>query len=278
MLQEYTPASHAPRADTVSLVKRLLKLLLFTLATGYVALCILLFVVQRRLVFPAPVELLNVVGMERVDVPDATFFLWKHVPGDGPVVVHFHGNGEQVGTLGWLADAWAARGASFVAVEYPGYPGTEGTPSEEALVRTSEAALRHLSTVLKVNRSRLVLEGQSVGTGVAVELASRGWGTKLVLISPYTTLPDVAARAFQWIPVRLLMRDRFDSASRGPGLTVPTLIVHGTRDGVVPFELGEALSKVIAGAKFVAVNGAGHNDVLDRQMVQSAIFDFVASP
>ncbi len=256
-------------------MKRLLKLLLISLVGCYLALCVVLFVVQRKLVFPAPVELLQVsAGMERVEVHNATFFLWKNVPGDGPVVVHFHGNGEQVAYLGWLADAWAARGASFVAVEYPGYPGTEGSPSEEAIVKAGEAALQHLSGVLKIARSRLVLEGQSVGTGVAVTLASRGWGAKLVLISPYTTLPDVAARVFPWLPVRLLMRDRFDSASKAPGLKVPTLIVHGTQDEVVPFELGEALSKVIVGAKFVPVEGGHHNDVLDVGL--PAIFDFVA--
>lgn len=260
-------------------MKRLLKLLLVTVGSCYLALCVMLFVVQRKLIFPAPVELFKVSdGMQRVDVPSATFFLWKNVPGDGPVVVHFHGNGEQVGYLGWLAQAWAKRGASFVAVEYPGYPGTEGAPSEEAIVSASEAALQHLSGVLKVDRARLVLEGQSIGTGVAVELAARGWGTKLVLISPYTTLPDVAAKAFWWVPVRLLLRDRFDSASKAPGLKVPTLIVHGTRDEVVPFELGEALSKLIAGAKFVAVEGAHHNDVLDQEAVLAAIFEFVALP
>ncbi|MDP3155549.1 MAG: alpha/beta hydrolase [Archangium sp.] len=257
-------------------MKRLLKLLLISLSGCYLALCVILFVVQRKLIFPAPVELLEVsAGMVRIDVPQATFFLLKKVQGEGPVVVHFHGNGEQVAYLGWLADAWAAQGASFVAVEYPGYPGTEGSPSEEAIVNAGEAALQHLSGVLKIDRSRLVLEGQSVGTGVAVTLASRGWGTKLVLISPYTTLPDVAAEVFPWLPVRLLMRDRFDSASKAPGLKVPTLIVHGTRDEVVPFELGEALSKVIAGAKFVAVEGAHHNDVIEG--VLPAIFDFVVA-
>ncbi len=259
-------------------MKRLLKLLLFTLVSCYLALCVVLFVVQRKLVFPAPVELFKVTdGMERVDVPGATFFLWKHVPGDGPVVVHFHGNGEQVGSLSWLAESWAERGVSFVAVEYPGYPGTEGSPSEEAIVSASEAALLHLSTVLKIGRSRLVLEGQSVGTGVAVTLASRGWGNKLVLISPYTTLPDVAAKVFPWLPVRLLMRDRFDSAAQAPGLKVPTFIVHGTRDEVVAFELGEALSKLLCGAKFVPVEGAGHNDLLDRSEVLQVIFDFVTA-
>lgn len=260
-------------------MKRLLKLLLLTLAACYLALCVLLFVMQRKILFPAPTELFTVKdGLERVEVPNASFFLWRPVPGDGPVVVHFHGNAEQVGHLGWLADAWAFRGITFVAVEYPGYPGAAGSPSEDALVDASEAALQHLTGALKIDKSRLVLVGQSIGTGVAVTMASRGWGGRLVLLSPYTSLPAVAAKAFPLVPARLLMRDRFDSASRAPGLKIPTLIVHGTKDEVIPYELGAALSKAIPAAKLMAVEGAGHNDLWDREATQEAIFDFVAEP
>jgi pimeloyl-ACP methyl ester carboxylesterase len=192
------------------------------------------------------------------------------------VVVHFHGNAEQVGYLGFLADAWAERGVSFVAVEYPGYPGTTGGPSEDGLIEASEAALKHLTTKLGVDRARLVLEGQSVGTGVAVALAARGWGTKLMLLSPYTSLPDVGAKAMPFFPVRLLMRDRFDSESRAGEVKVPTLIVHGTNDQVIPYELGERMSKAIVGARLVTVEGVGHNDLWDRDETVRAIFGFVA--
>lgn len=164
---------------------------------------------------------------------------------------------------------------SFVAVEYPGYPGAAGAPSEDSLVEATEAALQHLIGSLRVDRSRLVLEGQSVGTGVAVTMASRGWGTRLVLLSPYTSLPAVAAKAFPFLPTSLLMRDRFDSASKAPGLKLPTLIIHGTKDEVIPFELGESLSKAIPGAKFVPGTGAGHNDLFDREETLAAIFEFV---
>ena len=129
---------------------------------------------------------------------------------------------------------------------------------------------------MKVDRSRLVLVGQSVGTGVAVTMASKGWGSRLVLVSPYTSLPAVAAKAFPFLPTSLLMRDRFDSASKAPGLKLPTLIIHGTKDEVIPFELGEALSRAIPGAKFVPVQGAGHNDLIDREEALTALLGFVA--
>lgn len=258
--------------------RRIVTIVLGTLALGYVLLCGALFVWQRDVLFPAPEQLGEVwPGARRVDVPDGTFFLFREVAGDGPVVVHFHGNAEQVSNLSWLAEELARRGASLVAVEYPGYPGTKGGPSEDALLAASEAALQHLTTTLKVDRARLVLQGQSVGTGVAVELARRGWGRRLALLSPYTSLPDVGARAFPMFPVRLLMRDRFDSATRASGVKVPTLVVHGTKDQVIPWALGKELSAAIAGARFFSVDGADHNDLWIDDGVRDEVFGFLTA-
>lgn len=243
-----------------------------TLVVGYLAICALVFFVQRSLVFPAPIEKAGTPrGMIEVPVKDGTFMITSIVNDTGPVVVHFHGNGEQVGWLGFIAQEYKERGVSFVAVEYPGYPGTTGIATEDAIMKAAEAALKQLA----VPRERLVLEGQSVGTGVAVAMTAKGWGSKLILLSPYTALPDVGARVFSWLPVRLLMRDRFDSLSRAGELKVPTLITHGRRDDVVPFELGEQLSKSINGVQFVAIDDAGHNDLWDKPAVITALTSFV---
>ena len=251
----------------------MLWVLLGTVLGGYLAICGLVFAGQRRLLFPAPVELAPTPQrLTRVEVAGGSFLLWRPVPGDGPVVVHFHGNGEQVAHLAWLADEWAARGVSFAAVEYPGYPGAAGSPSETSIVAASEAALVHLTSVMQIARSRLVLVGQSLGTGVVMTLAARGWGTRLVLLSPYTSLPDVAAEAFPWLPVRLLMLDRFDSASRAGNVAVPALLIHGTRDEVIPFALGLRLSGLLPGARFLPVEGAHHNDLWDGPHVAQAVF------
>lgn len=251
------------------------RVLLGGLVAAYALLCAGLFFAQRKLVFPAPTERAGVPrGFEEVQVPGATFFIWSRVEGDGPVVVHFHGNGEQVGHLGWLGSEFKQRGVSFVAVEYPGYPGANGEPSEESLLAAAEAALNELEK--RVARERIILEGQSVGTGVAVAMAAKGWGRKLVLLSPYTSLPDVGARAFSWMPVRLLMRDRFDSATRAPDIKVPTLIIHGTDDEVIPFELGKELAGKITNVKFIEIPGARHNDLWEQRQT-AAVFDFAVA-
>jgi uncharacterized protein len=249
--------------------------LVTVIGVGFVVLCGVLFVAQRALLFPAPRDRAHWTGKgELIDVPGGTPMLWRAAD-TGPVVVHFHGNGEQIASLGWLGEELAQRGVSFAAVEYPGYPGAAGNPSEESIVGAAERALEHLTTTMGIARERIVLSGQSLGTGVAVTLAAKGWGTKVVLLSPYTSLPDVAARAIPFLPVRLLVRDRFDSGSRAPQVDRPVLVLHGNRDQVIPVDLGEALAAKFPRGRFVEVVGAGHNDLWERSPTWAEYFAFV---
>jgi len=195
------------------------------------------------------------------------------------VVVHFHGNGEQIGGATWLGGLFLEQGLGFAAVEYPGYPlvRDQGPPSEAGIISAAEKALSHLVS-MGIAKDRLVLSGQSVGTGVAVAMAEKGWGTRVLLVSPYTTLPDVGARVLPFLPVQLLMRDRFNSLERAPRVAVPVLILHGTRDEVVPFDLGERLSHAFPQARFVPVQGATHNTMWDQPQVVGEATRFLTAP
>lgn len=246
------------------------------LGASYVAIAVLAFVAQRSLLFPAPPTAVSPSSASQViDLPETVLLFRAPAPG-ARVVVHFHGNGEQIAWTEWMADAWQQQGLGFVAVEYPGYglAKEKGAPSEASIVKAAEAAIGWLEGQ-GVTRERLIISGQSVGSGVAVELASRGIGQKLVLFTPYTSLPDVAARMLPFLPVKLLMRDRFDSASKAANVKQATLIIHGTSDEVVPFVLGEGLSKLLPNAALVRIEGGHHNDVADRAEVWSALQVFV---
>jgi uncharacterized protein len=256
-------------------VKRGMLVVLSVVVGGYLAICALLALEQRRLVFPAPRTRGELHGASRfVLVPGGTFMLWRDAGPSSPVVVHFHGNGEQVAYRTDLAELFAEQGVSFAAIEYPGYAGAPGAPSEASLLESAQRGLEHLTSTMGVARSRVLLSGQSIGTGVAVAMATRGWGTKLVLLSPYTSLPDVAAGAFPWLPVRLLMRDRFDSEASAPSIAMPVLIAHGTDDAVIPFALGKRLSTRFPQATLVTVPQGHHDDLWSRSEVIDAVLRF----
>lgn len=234
-------------------------------AGGYVLLCLAAFLGQRALIYPAPRAAVPLPvddpGFRRVG--DAVL-LWRPGPEGAPVLVHFHGNGEQLLDQEPLADAVHAAGLGFLAVEYPGYGWAEGAPTEAGLYDAAERGLAWLRAAQGVGPERVVLMGRSLGTGVAVEMARRGRGVRLVLVSPYTSMGDMAQAVFAWLPGRLLVRDRFDSLEKAPALALPALVVHGERDEVVPFVQGRRLAEALPQARFVPVPHAGHNDVLER--------------
>jgi pimeloyl-ACP methyl ester carboxylesterase len=258
-------------------VRRLATLAIGTFVAGYLAICAALFFFQTELSFPTDgAEVAVADGSERITVPNGTFFHWRPVRGGGRVVVHFHSNGDQVSYLSSLAQQYARVGVSFAAVEYPGYPGASGQPSEASIIAAAEAALVHLTGALQIDRSRIVISGQSFGTGVALEMAARGWGSQLVLVSPYTSWPEVVGHAMPWLPTGLLIRDRFDASLTTPRVTVPTLVIHGTRDSIVPFSHGQAIAAAIPGAQLLAVIGGHHHDVLEWGTSLSQMLQFVA--
>jgi pimeloyl-ACP methyl ester carboxylesterase len=267
---------------TVRLTRPALRVLGLLLATYVVALAAL-FAFQRALLFPAPrsVRTPRAPGGSVVSFPSPSgpgYATWVAPAAEQPTVVFFHGNGEQLADDDDWAEALRERGVGLFAVEYPGY-GLAGAQaaSEASLHGSAEAALRHLTAELHVPREKTVLVGFSLGTGVATRLASRGFGSRLVLMAPYTSIPDVASRLLPMFPVRLLSRDVFDSQALAPSVSVPVLILHGTRDSVVPFELGQRLSTRFPHVKFEPIADADHLDLIERPSIVDRVVRFARS-
>ena len=258
-------------------------LLLGLLVSVYAGLCLLAYTGQRRMLFPAPktgeAPSMDDAVLTKVQAASGrtVYALW--VPGKrGAVTVaHFHGNGEELAQLVPLAWAYRRAGLGFFAVEYPGYGmARDYQPSEETLYADSEAALWHLSNGLGVPPDQVVLQGQSLGSGVAVEMAKRGHGSRLVLLSPFTSVPDLAHELLPFLPTRLLIRDHFASIEKAPSLPLPVLVIHGTDDEVIPFAMGERLSKAFPNGTFYKVTGGHHNDlfVRDGRVIVDRIAEF----
>ena len=236
---------------------------------GYGALVALLYVTQRAIqYFPerfrtAPAAAGLPQAQEVVlDTADGERVIVWHVPprGNKPVVLYFHGNG---GSLRMRVDRFrdlTADGSGLVALSYRGYGGSSGTPSEQGLVLDAEAAYRFAAAHYPARR--LVLWGESLGTGIAVAIAGEHRVGGLILESPFTSTADVAASIYWFLPVRWLMQDQFHSDQRIARVTAPVLVMHGDHDATVPIEYGERLFAMIKAPKqFVRFAGGGHSDL-----------------
>ena len=235
---------------------------------AYAALAAVAYGCQRMAIFPAPGEVRRpeLEGAALVEVPGASgaaaFALYLPAPEGAPTVVHFHGNGEQLADVVHLARELRAAGLGVYAVEYPGYGLARQTAaSEEAIYAAAHAAIDHLHRVLGVPIERTVLSGQSLGTGVAAEMAARGLGARLLLVSPYTSMVEMMGRFVPMLPCRLICRDPFDTLAKAPRIDVPVLVVHGSDDELIPAKMGRTLSGVFPRARLVVIPGGHHNDL-----------------
>ena len=238
----------------------------------YLGICVVGRLTFRSALYPAPppravrvpagAELLTLRAEDGVDV-HAVFF----PPSAGSAartVVHFHGNGEQLDDVVPRGAELAARGLGAVVVELRGYgPSSAAHPTEDGFYLDAIAVLDALEA-RGIGADRVALWGTSLGTGIAAEMARRGRGAALVLVTPYTSVPALARRWFGFLPTSLLVVDRFDTLAKAKDIRTPTLVIHGDRDELIPYAMGREVTAAIAGARLVTVPGGTHNDLFAR--------------
>jgi fermentation-respiration switch protein FrsA (DUF1100 family) len=176
-------------------------------------------------------------------------------------VIVFNGNAGNRSYRGDLASALRERGYGVLLFDYRGYGGNSGSPTERGLAADARAARTYVSKRADVDASRLVYFGESLGSAVAVGLATEHPPAALVLRSPFTSMADVGAVHYPVLPVRLLLRDRYDSIGRIGGITAPLLVIAGSRDSIVPASQSRRLYEAAREPKtLVIIDGADHND------------------
>ena len=177
---------------------------------------------------------------------------------DRPVVLYFHGNGGGLYDRSARVRILQAEGYGVLLMSYRGYSGSTGKPSEPANIADALLAYDWLRAACRPGQG-IVLFGESLGTGVAVQVGTARDAAGVILDSPFTSLVDVAAMHFPFVPVRLFLRDRYASTEYIGRLRAPLLILHGEQDRVVPFELGRRLFAAAHEPKqFCAFPGVGH--------------------
>lgn len=188
------------------------------------------------------------------------------------------GNGGHRSARAPLARALAARGFSVLLFDYRGYGGNPGSPSEEGLARDVRAARRYLVEDAGVPPHNVLYFGESLGTAVVTELATEHPPAALVLRSPFVDLASVGRTHYPFLPVGLLLRDRFPLRDHLRTVTVPTTVVYGTSDSIVPAEQSRAVARAASHLhQVIAIRGAGHNDqvLLYGDELVDAVVDIV---
>jgi uncharacterized protein len=266
-------------------VYRLLKVLKWTSLAAFVAyaaLCVGLYAMQRELVFPPlgahiSAKAAGFPEAQEILVPtsDGEKLIAWYVPPkvDKPLVIYFHGNGD---TLSWRTNRdrlLVADGTGLLAVSYRGFEGSTGNPSETGFHLDANAAYEFAASRVPIDR--IVLWGHSLGTGVAVQLAAERKVEALILEAPYTSVADIAAMRYPFVPIRLLLKDQFRSDLRIGQVTAPVLVLHGELDDIIPVQYGRRLYELAHNPKrFISFPKGGHLD-LDDHGALTAVREFV---
>jgi hypothetical protein len=247
---------------------------------AYTALVGGLFFFQRQLLYLPDKTRPELAGLAELGVREVTLstddglsLLSWYLPGQSgrPVIAYFHGNGGHIGYRFERLLRFAREGYGVLMLEYRGYGGNPGNPTEAGFYADGREALAFLEREAVVPK-RLVLYGESLGSGVAVELAAQHEIAALILEAPPTSVAEVAQCHFPYVPATRLVIDRFDALSRIGRVKAPILILHGERDRVVPIRFGRALFNAAPEPKegwFVPE--AGHEDIVRYGGLDAAV-------
>ena len=229
----------------------------------YLALAGVVWHQQEALLYPAPrgagepVQGFRTIAYDTADGLRLAGGYRAAVPGK-PTLLFFHGNAATWQSSAEILSPLAAEGYGVFAASYRGYRANPGRPSEPGLYRDAGAAAdwRAANGVVAAD---LVIVGNSLGSGPAVELARERAPRGLALVSPFSSMVELPAANVRWLPVRWLMRDRYDNAAKLPMIAAPVLIVHGERDTLIPLSHAQALVRLAPRGRLVTVPDAGHD-------------------
>ncbi len=249
----------------------------------YAALTASVYFAQRSLMYfpdtahvsPAAAGLPQAEEVPLTSADGTQIHVWHVAPRDNkPVILYFHGNG---GSLPGRVDRFRRLiqdGIGLVGVEYRGYGGSGGTPSEAGLIDDAKAGYAFAAAHYPV--PQIVVWGESLGTGVAVALAAEKAVGRVILEAPFTSTEAVGARHYWYLPVRFLMKDQFRSDERIGKVTAPLMIMHGVQDRAVPYAMGEQMFELANKPKhLVRFLEGGHED-LDSHGALDAVARFLA--
>ncbi len=267
--------------------------LLLVVLVAVASVVLLAWMFQRRLIyFPlgavlAPSDA-GLASVETVEIPTGeglTLNGWFATSAALPsatsfTVIVFNGNAGNRSYRAPLAAALRAHGVQVLLFDYRGFGGNEGTPTEAGLRADARAARAYVLGRSDVDASRLVYFGESLGSAVAIGLAAEHPPAALIVRSPFPSLVDVGRIHYLFLPVRLVLEDRFAAVDDIGRVTCPVLVIAGDQDQIIPLALSRRVYEATSATKeLVIVEGADHNDraLLAGERMVAAIMEFLTS-
>jgi hypothetical protein len=226
------------------------------------------------------------LGIERVELttPDSIRLISWVIPCVTPEstsvwFLYLHGNGGNISSRTHLSHykVFRQQGITTFALGYRGYGESEGTPTEQGLYTDAVTAFSYLTSVRRIPPAKIFVFGYSLGSAIAIELAKRVDAAGVIVQGAFTSAPDVAREWYPFLPVRLTMKNKFDSIGKIASMDEPILIVHATRDAIIPFHHGQALFDRARQPKTFVPTGGNHNDahIVDSTTFYSQLLLFL---
>jgi len=253
------------------------------IAVGYVVICALMFGYQRKLMYlpyvgidaPGAYGLVDFTSLSIQTSDNVHIQAWyKEAKRDYPTIIYFHGNAGNLAHRAQYFSLLRDAGFGILGVDYRGYGASEGTPSEEGFYKDGRAVIDYAQKELALPANKIIIYGESIGTGVAVQMATEYKLAALILQSPFLSMASAASYHYPWLPVNLLLMDRFDSQSKMANVHSPLLLFHGENDGIVPITDGKEL--FIRGnesKKSIYFPDTGHNN-FNLELLVAAVLTF----
>ena len=262
----------------------LIKFLVVFAIVAYAAAALGMYVFQRKLQYhpenkgltPASVGISG-ASVETLTTADGEKIILWHAPAKAglPTILYFQGNAGEIGDRPLRFNYYQARGFGVAYLSYRGFGGSSGSPSEAGLIADATAAYDWL-IAKGVEPGKIGLLGESLGSGVAVQLAAKREVGAVALEAPYTSTVEVAAKIYWWLPVHALMKDQFKSIDFIAAVVAPLLIIHGEEDRLIPVGFGKRLFATANQPKELEVVESFGHDVLFEEATWAREAEFFA--
>lgn len=238
----------------------------------YIGVCGFLYIYQRNLMYfpggPRPALTAETPPEFLITHPETGLQLeglyWP-AKADRPTIVFFHGNGQAYQYWVDKLASYRQKGYGVLFTDYRGYGGQPGKPTEQGIYADARSFITALEEQKNIKPQNMIFYGESLGTGVAVQMATETAPMAVILENAYSATSDVAKGRYKIFPVELLMKDQYRSIDKIGALSMPKLLVHGQKDQVIPIRYGRRLYEAAAEPKeFKVIANAGHNNVYDH--------------